>query len=94
MNSTPEEHWVAADSGIGLHAWVYRPDGIPGGAAPAITMAHGFGGLKDRGLIPFAERFVRAGLVVIVHDHRGFGFSGGWPRGDIDPGSRSTTGAA
>jgi alpha-beta hydrolase superfamily lysophospholipase len=70
MNSTPEEHWVAADGGVGLHARVYRPS-IPGGAgAPAITMAHGFSGLKSQGLIPFAERFVRAGFVVIVHDHR------------------------
>ena len=23
--------------------------------------------------------------MVIVHDHRGYGLSGGWPRGDIDP---------
>ena len=84
MNSTPEEHWVAADGGIGLHAWVYRP--APAGAgAPAITMAHGFAGLKLQGLVPFAERFARAGFVVIVHDHRGYGLSGGWPRGDIDP---------
>lgn len=86
MNSTPAEHWVPADGGIGLHAWVFWPGSIPGGAgAPAITMAHGFGGLKHQGLIPFAERFARAGFVVIVHDHRGFGLSGGWPRGDIDP---------
>jgi uncharacterized protein len=86
MNSTPEEHWVAADGGIGLHAWVYRPGRIPAdGGAPAITMAHGFAGLKHQGLAPFAERFARAGFVVIVHDHRGYGLSGGWPRGDIDP---------
>jgi fermentation-respiration switch protein FrsA (DUF1100 family) len=82
----PEEHWVPADGGIGLHAWVYRSGSIRDGAgAPAITMAHGFAGLKDQGLKPFAERFAQAGFVVIVHDHRGFGLSGGWPRGDIDP---------
>jgi alpha-beta hydrolase superfamily lysophospholipase len=36
-------------------------------------MAHGFGGLKHHGLVPFAECFARAGFTVIVHDHRGFG---------------------
>ena len=86
MSSTREEHWVPADGGIGLHAWVFRPGSIPDGdGAPAITMAHGFAGLKDQGLTPFAERFARAGFVVIVHDHRGFGLSGGWPRCDVDP---------
>jgi hypothetical protein len=86
MKSTPEERWVPADGGIGLHAWVYRPSSVPdAAAAPAITMAHGFAGLKFQGLMPFAERFAQAGFVVIVHDHRGYGLSGGWPRGDIDP---------
>jgi uncharacterized protein len=81
MNGAPEEHWIPADGGIGLHAWVYRPS-VRGAGMPAITMAHGFAGLKYQGLAPFAERFARAGFVVIVHDHRGFGLSGGWPRGD------------
>jgi uncharacterized protein len=86
MTATPEEHWVPADGGIGLHAWVYRPGSTRSGAGtPAITMAHGFAGLKYQGLIPFAERFAKAGFLVIVHDHRNFGLSGGWPRCDIDP---------
>jgi uncharacterized protein len=85
MNRAPEEHWVPADGGIGLHAWVFRPSVRGGADMPAITMAHGFAGLKRQGLAPFAERFAHAGFVVMVHDHRGFGLSGGWPRGDIDP---------
>lgn len=48
-------------------------------------MAHGFSGLKYRGLQAYAERFRDAGFVVIVHDHRNFGLSGGEIRGDIDP---------
>jgi hypothetical protein len=60
MGSTPEEHWVPVEGGVSLHAWVYRPVGIPSGAGgPAITMAHGFGGLKHHGLVPFAECFAR-----------------------------------
>jgi fermentation-respiration switch protein FrsA (DUF1100 family) len=86
MDATPEEHWVPADGGIGLHAWVYRPSRAPGAhGTPAITMAHGFSGLMLQGLSPFAERFAKAGFVVIIHDHRGYGLSGGWPRGDINP---------
>ena len=84
---TPEEIWIPVDSEgepVHLHAWLFRPEGFSG-PSPAITMAHGFAGLKDRGLRGFAERFARAGFLVIVHDHRGFGLSGGTPRGDIDP---------
>ncbi|KJK14151.1 peptidase S15 [Burkholderiaceae bacterium 16] len=79
-----EEHYIPAEGGIELHAWVFRPtSGI--GPAPAVTMAHGFSGLKYRGLREYAERFAAAGLIVIVHDHRNFGLSGGEVRGDIDP---------
>lgn len=80
----PEEHYVPVGDGIRLHAWVFRPVGKEG-PVPAITMAHGFSGLKYRGLQRYAERFAQAGFAVIVHDHRNFGLSGGKVRGDIDP---------
>src|SRR5258708_6298812 len=48
-------------------------------------MAHGFGGTREHGLERFAQAFAAAGLVVLVHDHRNFGTSGGDLRGDIDP---------
>ena len=70
---------------VTLHAWLFRPPGAAKSSRSAITVAHGFGGLKYRGLQAFAERFASAGFIVIVHDHRGFGLSGGTPRGDIDP---------
>lgn len=79
----PEEHHIPAEGGVSLHAWVFRPKHDK--PAPAITMAHGFSGLKYRGLQAYAERFRDAGFVVIVHDHRNFGLSGGEIRGDIDP---------
>lgn len=46
-------------------------------------MAHGFGGTKDSGLEPFAERFAASGVDVLAFDYRGFGTSGGAPRQTI-----------
>jgi pimeloyl-ACP methyl ester carboxylesterase len=43
-------------------------------------MAHGFGGTRDSGLLPFAEAFAEAGLDVLLFDYRCFGESGGEPR--------------
>jgi uncharacterized protein len=43
-------------------------------------MAHGFGGTKDSGLLPFAEAIAEAGLDVLLFDYRGFGGSSGEPR--------------
>jgi dipeptidyl aminopeptidase/acylaminoacyl peptidase len=48
-------------------------------------MAHGFAGVKEHGLERFATAFAAAGFIVLVHDHRGFGASGGSPRFDVDP---------
>ncbi|WP_206240051.1 alpha/beta hydrolase [Novosphingobium terrae] len=72
-----------AEGGIELSAWFYLPEGA--GPHPGITMAHGFGGTKYHGLEHIAEAFVAAGFAVLLHDHRGFGDSGGEPRQDINP---------
>jgi uncharacterized protein len=58
-------------------AWHFAADGQQ---RPVVVMAHGFGGTKDSGLEPFAQRFVAAGLDVFAFDYRGFGASGGQPR--------------
>ncbi|MEZ0049881.1 fermentation-respiration switch protein FrsA (DUF1100 family) [Mycobacterium sp. MAA66] len=68
---------------VTLRGWLFQPDGA--GPHPAITMAHGFAGVKEHGLERFARLFADAGFVVLVHDHRGFGPSDGAPRFDIDP---------
>jgi hypothetical protein len=73
----------AADGGVTLRGWLFIPDGPP--PHPAITMAHGFAGVKEHGLERFARVFAAAGFVVQVHDHRGFGASDGTPRFDVDP---------
>jgi fermentation-respiration switch protein FrsA (DUF1100 family) len=71
------------EDNVALRGWLFVPDGP--GPHPAITMAHGFAGVKEHGLERFALAFVNAGFVVLVHDHRGFGASDGSPRNDIDP---------
>ena len=73
----------AAEGGVTLRGWLFLPDGP--GPHPAITMAHGFAGVKEHGLEAFARAFAAAGFIVLVHDHRGFGASDGAPRFDIDP---------
>jgi fermentation-respiration switch protein FrsA (DUF1100 family) len=72
------------DGGVELGAWLYLPD-HPQERRPAITMAHGYAGTRDHGLARFAEAFAGAGFVVLLHDHRSFGVSGGEPRQDVDP---------
>ena len=73
-----------ADGGIELGAWLFLPASarLP---SPAITMAHGYAGVREHGIAKFAEAFADAGFVVLVHDHRTFGVSGGGPRQDVDP---------
>lgn len=70
--------------GVSLRGWLFRPDGDER-PRPAITMAHGYAGVKEHGLERFARAFAEAGFVVLVHDHRGFGASDGEPRHDVDP---------
>lgn len=72
-----------ADGAVTLRGWLFQPSGP--GPHPAITMAHGFAGVKEHGLERFARFFADAGFVVLVHDHRGFGASDGAPRFDVDP---------
>jgi uncharacterized protein len=47
---------------------------------PCVVMAHGVGGTRDSGLLPFAEAFAGAGLDVLLFDYRNFGDSTGEPR--------------
>ena len=71
------------EGGVKLRGWLFVPDGS--GPHPAITMAHGYAGVKEQGIEPFARAFADAGFVVLLHDHRNFGASDGEPRQDVDP---------
>ena len=73
-----------ACGGVRLRGWLFIP-ATSVGACPAITMAHGFAGVKEHRLDAYATAFADSGFVVLVHDHRNFGASDGTPRNDIDP---------
>jgi fermentation-respiration switch protein FrsA (DUF1100 family) len=73
----------AVEGGVTLRGWLFVPGAK--GPAPAITMAHGYAGVKDLGLERFARAFAEAGFVVLLHDHRNFGASDGAERCDVDP---------
>ena len=70
--------------GTRCDAWYFAgaPDSPFDGDAgrPVAVMAHGFGGTKDSGLEPFAQRLAAAGVAVFAFDYRGFGTSAGEPR--------------
>jgi hypothetical protein len=72
-----------AEGGVTLRGWLFTP--VEPGSYPAITMAHGYAGVREHGLERFARAFAEDGFVVLVHDHRGFGASAGEPRQDVDP---------
>jgi cephalosporin-C deacetylase-like acetyl esterase len=72
-----------AEGGVTLRGWLFIPEAS--GPRPAITMAHGYAGVRDHGLERFARVFAEDGFVVLLHDHRGFGVSDGEPRRDVDP---------
>jgi pimeloyl-ACP methyl ester carboxylesterase len=81
------ENVVFDAEGALLHAWFYPADPVAGGN-PCVVMAHGWTSTKKMYLDKFAEIFTRAGLSVLVFDHRGWGESGtaaGRPRHEVDP---------
>ena len=58
---------------VSLDTTLYVPDRTP---APAILIAHGFGGSKDS-VAGDAQRLAQAGFVVLAYSARGFGASTG-----------------
>ena len=74
------EVWFTSD-GTRCSGWHFQAAGDAD--RPVVIMAHGFGGTKDSGLEPFAQRFADAGIDVLAFDYRGFGTSEGSPRQTI-----------
>ncbi|KXF53933.1 alpha/beta hydrolase [Rhodococcus sp. SC4] len=61
-------------------AWLYLPGTDSEAPVPVVVMGHGLGATREMGLAPYAERFVAAGLAVLVFTYRNLGDSGGAPR--------------
>lgn len=61
-------------------AWLYLPAQQGDTPLPTVVMGHGLGATREMGLAPYAERFVGAGLAVLVFTYRHLGDSGGEPR--------------
>ena len=67
-----------------LRGRLYLPDDLTG-AAPAVVMTHGTSATITMVIDRYAEVFYRAGLAVLLYDHRNFGISDGLPRQEINP---------
>jgi hypothetical protein len=74
--------YFPAVDGTRLEGWLVAPATVP---VPLVIMAPGLTGTKDGHLEPFAWRFARAGLAVLMVDFRCFGGSDGEPRHWVDP---------
>jgi len=76
--------WFPALDGTRLEGWLFLPRASE--TPPALVlMAPGLTGTKQGHLEPFARRFTRAGLAVLLFDFRTLGGSEGQPRHWIDP---------
>jgi pimeloyl-ACP methyl ester carboxylesterase len=65
-----------------LRGRFYRPAGAQ--PLPVVVMAHGFSATITMTADRYAEVFYKAGLAVVLYDHRNFGASGGEPRYEIN----------
>ena len=66
-----------------LRGRFYRPERAA--PFPVVVMTHGTTATITMALDHYAEVFCRAGLAVLLYDHRNFGMSGGEPRQQINP---------
>jgi len=66
-----------------LRGRFYRPE--QAAPFPTVVMTHGTTATVTMALDHYAEVFLRAGLAVLLYDHRNFGMSGGEPRQQINP---------
>ncbi len=71
------DHWVTAEDGTRLHAWLVRSDSSKG----ILLLSHGNAGNVSHRL-DLVRRLYRAGLSVFLYDYRGYGRSDGSPSED------------
>jgi len=73
-----------------ISAHLYLPDGLDTARKyPAVILCHGFAGIKEALVPPYAEGFSKNGFIVLAFDYRGFGDSEGI-RGSLIPDNQVT----
>ena len=76
---------IAFDSGgVTLRGYLLTDSDAPP-HRPTVIMAHGTSATIEMVAIEYARAFARAGLAVVIYDHRNFGSSDGEPRQEINP---------
>lgn len=70
--------------GARIAAHLYPATSADGAPTPGIVLCHGFTGIKEWLLPPFASAFARAGITALTFDYRRFGRSEG-ERGKLVP---------
>ena len=76
---------VFYSEGCKLVGDLFLPNTTPNGqGVPAIILCHGFAGIREILLPPYAEAFAGAGFAALIFDYRGFGDSEG-ERGRLVP---------
>ena len=83
MRTTLFEVVEFPSEGATLRGRFYRP--VQAAPWPTVVMTHGTTATITMCLDRYAEVFCRAGLAVLLYDHRNFGLSGGEPRQLINP---------
>jgi pimeloyl-ACP methyl ester carboxylesterase len=71
--------------GATLHGLLFVGRSKPVNEQPLVVMAHGTSATVNMVADRYAEAFARAGLAVLLYDHRNFGRSEGEPRQEINP---------
>src|SRR5258708_35663694 len=77
------------ERGDRLQGWLFIPPGVSG-PRPAISMAHGYAGVREQGIEPFARAFAEAGFVVLLYPHRNLRATDGAIRPDAAPSPQRT----
>jgi len=78
-------HVVFSSEGATLRGLLYLPESQTEEKPPLVVMAHGTSATINMVTDRYAEVFCRAGLAVLLYDHRNFGRSEGEPRQEINP---------
>ena len=82
----------AVDGGDRLRGWLFLPS-KPTGRLPAVSLAHGYAGVKEHGLERFACAFAKAGFRLVAYTYGGIGTLTARPTAQATPEEAALLGA-